>query len=114
MSEATDAILDIKEALQEFGTDIVFQKITAGAYSPTGTTTTKVETNTKALIKKQATKETQRAFLGDYEIAFMLYLNFIPTKADKIKYKNEVYNIVYVATSTLQNADMKYEILGKK
>lgn len=114
MSEATDAILDIKEALQEFGTDIVFQKTTAGSYSPTGTTTTKVEYPTKALVSKESIRRTLTSFVGDYEFSFVLYLNFIPTKGDKIKYKNEIYNIVYVAPSTLQNVDMKYEILGKK
>ena len=123
MSEATDAILDIKEALQEFGTDIIFQKITPGTYSPAGTTTTKVETNTKALIKKQASQRVENAFAylskiegvsSSYEVVFTIYLPFEPTKKDKIVYKGLAYTILYVDSTVLQNETLKYEILARR
>lgn len=116
MNEAQDAVKEIQAALSEYGSDIIYRKIVQGSYNPmTGETTqTITDTNTKAFIQKQATEATQRAYGEDYEVSFIFHLQEPPDKQGKVIYKGETYNIVYIAPSTLQNIDFKYEILGKR
>jgi len=116
MNEAQEAIKEIQLALNEFGSDVIYRKIVQGAYNPTtgATTQTITDTNTKAFINAQASEPTQRAYGTDYEKAFMIYLQQPPDLNCKIVFQTKVYNIVYVAPSTLQNIDFKYEILGKR
>jgi len=114
--EALEAIKEIQLALSQYGSDITFRSVTKGTYDPlTGDTTdTIVDIPTKAFIQSQASEATQRAFNGDYEVSFFTYLSSKPDKDDKIIYQSETYNIVYIAPTTLQNLNIKYEILGKK
>lgn len=116
MNEALDAVKEIQSALSEHGSDITYRKIEQETYNPmTGETTqTITDTNTKAFIKKQATEATQRAYGEDYEVSFIFHLQEPPDKKGKVIFRGETYNIVYIAPSTLQNTDFKYEILGKR
>ena len=77
MSEALEAIEDISEALEEYGSDIVLRTITKGdlsTYDPrnpdSGDTVTDIDK--KALIQNQASKELLTSMpnelLNNYEI----------------------------------------------
>jgi len=116
MSEALQAKSEIAKALVEFGSDIIYKKITKGTYNPlTGDTTdTFTDIPMKAFVKKQATEETERAFTGDYERSIVIVSDFEPSKDDRISFKGIIYVINYIAPSTLQNIDFKYEILIKR
>lgn len=116
MQDALDAIADITEALEEYGTAIKLRTITAGTYNPmtgmTGETIT--DTTLKAIIKSEASESTERAFKSDYELSIMFYSTVEPTKSHKIVVGTAVYNILYVSKSILQGVTFKYEVLCAK
>ena len=112
MNDAQSAILDIKSALDEFGSSIIFRKVTQGVYNPlTGLTDTYSDESLKAFINKNASEATQRAFSNDYERSITFYTESIPTKQDKIVFNNEEYKILYVSPTILQDTILKYEVL---
>lgn len=112
MKDALDAIKTIKEEFAVYGSDITLRTVTQGAYDPmTGVTTTTTDTALKAIIKSEATLQTERAFTGDYESSVMFYSASEPTKTDKILIDGDTYNIVYIAKTILQNVTIKYELL---
>ena len=116
MQEALDAIDDIVEALEEFGTAIKLRTIVSTGYDPmTGSTgETITDTTLKAIIKSEASESTERAFNSDYELSIMFYSTVEPTKSHKIVLGTDVYNILYVSKSILQGVTFKYEVLCAK
>jgi hypothetical protein len=121
MNDAQSAIIDIKDALAEYGSDVTLNTITVGAYNPiTDTTTsTTVSTPMKALIKHSATAKTAESFrlqnpTSSYDYALMLYSTIEPEINDTVTIGSGVFNIVFVDKLILQNTIIKFEVLVKK
>ena len=120
MSEATDAIADLIDALDEFGTSITLNKITkTGAYVPaTGAyATTTVATTKKAFIKQFASEKLVNNPLvkvSGYDVVFKLNHDEAITTDWTIVYNSDAYKILLVDTSILQNEDILYECVCKK
>ena len=113
MSEATEAILDIVEALNEYGTSISLRSVSENSYDPyTGASTTEVDTGLKAFISLEASRVVSQQFAKHtYDLALKTFHTEKITKADKIVYDGEVYNIVYVSSKVLQDTTLLYELL---
>ena len=115
MSEATDAIIDIQEALEEYGSDIVLKSVTEGAYNPvTGETTdTVVTTNLKAIIKDFAGEELINDSIGVKDLKFMIYFASEIKYTDTITFDSKVYKILNIDKTILQNTNLLYIIQGR-
>jgi len=113
MSDATDAIVDVVEALDEYGTDIVLRTVTEDSYNPhTGPTNSNVDKPLKAFIKEFASHQLSQQFSKDtYDLAISTYDTSAITKTHKILYGGQEYNIVYVSSKVLQNETIIYELL---
>ena len=116
MSEATDAIIDIQEALEEYGSDIVLKSVTTeGTYNPaTGETTdTVVTTNLKAIIKDFAGEELINDSIGVKDLKFMIYFASEIKYTDTITFDSKVYKILNIDKTILQNTNLLYIIQGR-
>lgn len=120
MTDAQSAIIDVQEALAEYGSAITFKSITQGVYSPlTGNTETSTDTATKALIKRFASKELSEIVkdniaVNSYELSAMFYHSGTVKLNDKIVLSGVTYNIIYVSPLYLQDIIVKYEVLIKQ
>jgi len=124
MSEATSALKDIKQALEDYGTSITLRFVIQGEYDPlTGQTETSTDIDLKAIIKNNKTEKDNNAlqYKGRIEgvvnsevLELMLYSDVEPTKKDKIVFNNVEYDITKVTKSILQGTVLKYEILARK
>mgnify|MGYP000247643037 CR=1 FL=1 len=119
--KALETIEKLKKAIEKYGSVIKIQTITEGVYDPrnpeAGTTTTEV--TTKALISSEASKKVAEGFKGTtsssaYEMAMKLYNDTTITKDNKISFRGNVYDVLYVSESILQDTTYLYEILVKK
>lgn len=120
MNDAQSAIVDIQDALTEYGTDITLNTITIGAYNPiTDTTTsTTVSTAMKALIKNSATQHTAEVFklqnpTSSYDYSLIFYSTIEPEINDTVTISGKTFKIVFVDKMILQNIIIKYEVLVK-
>lgn len=113
MSEAAEAIGDIVEALNEYGTSITLRTISEDSYDPyTGTATTEVDTDLKAFISLEASRVVSQQFAKNtYDLALKTFHTEKITKSNKIVYNGEVYNITYVSSKVLQDTTLLYELL---
>ena len=120
MSEATEAILDIQEALAEYGSDIVLIEIIEGDYDPISGDVLKVEvlTPTKAFLPSKMTSSllsnSQIVTTSSFDMVFQLYHNGTIDKSWEIEYNNHNYEIVLIDSTVLQNETLIYEIVAKK
>lgn len=116
MTDARSAIIDIQEALAEYGSAITFKSVTQGVYSPlTGNVETTTDTVTKAIIKRFASKElSEIVAVNSYELAAMFYHSGEVKVKDKIVLGGATYNIIHVSPLYLQDIIVKYEVLIKK
>lgn len=120
MTDAQSAIIDIQEALAEYGSVITFKSVTQGVYSPlTGNAETTTDTITKAIIKRYASKELSEVVkdnvaVNSYELSAMFYHSGEVKVNDKIVLNGATYNIIYVSPLYLQDVIIKYEVLIKK
>lgn len=120
MSDAQSAIVDIQEALAEYGSTVTFRSVTQGVYTPlTGNAETNTDTVTKAFIKQFATKELSDSIkdnvaVNSYELAAMFYITGTVKLNDKIIIGGVVYNIIYISPLYFQDIIVKYEVLIKK
>jgi len=119
MQEALDAISEVQEALKEFGSDMVLNKVTLGAYDPTaGSSETITPVNIKAIVNSSPSsmalaKSKDDDVLKDYEFSIMTYTDQGIDKEDKIIFNGDEYDILLVIPSILQNNIIKYEVLIK-
>ncbi len=118
--DAQGAIVDIKRAIKDYGSDIILREITKTGYnSYTGSVETATDINMRALPQDEATESVSRAFVNQgnstsYEMAMKLYSEETITKSHKIVYHGDVYNILYVSSKVLQNETLLYEILIRR
>lgn len=125
MSDATDAINDILEATEEYGSDIAIitqaQDIPFGdpSYDYDNSDNNKgVETVSdtfKAIIKSEASTNLSNqpeSVVGKYNLAITLYTTIPFNRNDnKILYNGERYEITYISKKVLQNLTISYEVL---
>jgi len=120
MSDATEAIVDITEAIEEYGSDIKIGVETETLpYDPyVGHIYTTAWTDTKALIKKTASTDLSSKLtpdqLNSYEKAIKVYSATEITKQHKIQIRSEDYNITVIDVKELQNTILLYELLIAK
>lgn len=116
-ADALDAIKDIKEAVEEYGSDIILVKLTEGGYDPyTGPIETREETPTKAIIKSTTSNESLAKAVDTYELSIMVYSDIDITIDNLINFRGNDYKIVPkgLDSKILQNETLLYELLVKK
>lgn len=122
MNDAQLAIIDIKQALEDYGSDIKIRTITKGSladYDPRNPTSgeTKIDVSTKAIVRTQATKDLAvtmpQDLINNYETSMVLYSDTNITKENKIVFEGLVKEIVYINKKMLQNTTISYELLVK-
>lgn len=115
MSDATDAILDIIEAIDEYGSSITFNKVTVGVYDPvTGdNTNTTVSTAMKALPSSYSESELQHDNIHIKDKRFRLYYNGTIEYTDTIVFKGDTYSIQAIDAKVFQDETIIYTIQGR-
>lgn len=120
MSEATEAISEISEALAEYGSDINLIQVVEGEYDPITGETSKVDliTPMKAFLPNKATSSvisnSQIVTTSSYDIIFQIYHDEEITESWEIEYKDDTYEIVLIDSTVLQNETLLYEVVAKK
>ena len=122
MSDALEAIEDIKEALAEFGSSIVIKKETSEVRDSYGNIITPadyVNINTKALIGNQATDKLLSKLTDDqknsYSLSLRLYTTELINKEDyQIEFRSKDYEIFMIDETILQDETLLYEVLLKR
>jgi hypothetical protein len=122
MSEATETIVDIQEALAEYGSSIIIKKSVnevRDAYGAVTTAATSTTENTKAFIKRYATNnifmKLYQDFINSYDLSIRLYTSQIINKEEyTISYQSQIYNIVDIEKKILQDEIIYYDLLVKK
>ena len=122
MSEATETIVDIQEALAEYGSSIIIKKSVnevRNAYGVVTTAATSTTENTKAFIKRYATNnifmKLYQDFINSYDLSIRLYTSQIINKEEyTISYQSQIYNIVDIEKKILQDEIIYYDLLVKK
>jgi hypothetical protein len=122
MSEATETIVDIQEALAEYGSSIIIKKSVnevRDAYGVVTTAATSTTENTKAFIKRYATNnifmKLYQDFINSYDLSIRLYTSQIINKEEyTISYQSQIYNIVDIEKKILQDEIIYYDLLVKK
>lgn len=115
--DAIDAVNDIIEAINEYGSSITIQTITPEVSDSYGIVTTPeiiVNEVTKALPRQEASANFSEGLLksiGSFELSLTLYTVTTLTKAHKIAYNSNTYNIVYISDKVLQDTRIIYEVL---
>ena len=120
MSDATEAIQDIIEAIEEYGSTIRIATETETGYDPyTGATYSTTYEDTKAVISKHASKSMSEVMEANritsaYDLSIKLYTTTELTKANKIVYDGDTYEITFISDKILQDTRIIYELLIKK
>ena len=119
MSDALDAIVDIKEAMNEYGSTVILQTVTEGGYDfDIGmNTTTTININKKALISTLASRRMNENLLQSnqsYDLAIKLYHDGEIKKTDNILVDTDTYEIVSIVKKVLQDEVLLYELALKK
>ena len=116
MSDATDAILDIQDALEEYGSDITLQIITQGAFnSNTGMKEVViVPFLLKAIISTYSNKEAVDPNIHPKDIKFRFYSTQSIGYTDKILFQGDTYSIERFDKKIFQNENLIYTIQGRK
>lgn len=115
MSDATDAIIDIEEAILEYGSDIVLNVITYGEYNPIAgeglkTTTPHVM---KALPGNYTNKELQDPNVHIKDKKFRFYYTGEITYDDQIEFRGDTYSIERIDSKIFQDELLLYTIQGR-
>jgi Mg/Co/Ni transporter MgtE len=114
MTDAQEAVIDIVEALTEYGSGISINVITEGVYDPTTglKSKTTVSTNTKGLPRNYNSAElSDKIFVTDME--FRLYFSGTIAYKDTITYQSKTYTIMNIYKKVLQNTLIMYTIQGR-
>ena len=112
MSDALDAIEDIKEALEEYGSNIELRQITTGIFNPGEgeTLDTFVDKPLKVLIKKYNSFERQNTEIHNDDLKLMLYFDESITYDDRIILLSSPYKILNIDKKVLQNENLFYTL----
>lgn len=117
MSVALDAITDIQEALDEYGSTITLNIPSNSTYNPaTGEyTATTANEALKAFIKRvdadNITKNANELYVGDIE--FMFYTTTAFTEEATITFNSKEYKILGKTFKFLQDNVLAYEVIGR-
>lgn len=115
--DALNAIVDIKEAIAEYGSTIKIITNEQTDYDPyEGATVSRTEIPTKGIIKRSSTNEALNKSVDNYELSIMFYSSNEITTDNLINYKDNDYEIVPngLAEKILQDTTLIYEALVKR
>jgi len=115
MSDATEAIVDIIEAIDEYGSGITLNIITKGEYDviegESADSITAV--TTKALPKNYTSQELQNTDIHTTDIKFMLYYDGEISYKDNIVFDGKTYNLLNIDKKIFQDETIIYTIQGR-
>ena len=113
--DALDAIVDINEALSEYGNSMTLNVITVGVYNPdTGeTTNTTSSSNLKCLDIPATIKQIDNTNIFSGDIFFKFYYNGVINSSSTITYNSKTYRIVYINPITLQDTLILYTVQAR-
>jgi len=121
MNDADEAIIDIIEAIEEYGSTIQIVTLTKVVpYNPyKGEEYTETIVDTKALISNEATSKVNDNFIANninssYDLSIKIYSDIVITKSNKIIFDGNTYEISYVSSKILQDTTLIYELLIRK
>jgi len=115
MSDATDVINDIQEAIDEYGSDIILNIITIGGYDPIEGEGSDTPTphNLASLIADYTTKELESPNIHVNDIKFRFYYNGEIGYDDQIVFGGKTYSLENIDKQILQNENLIYTIQGR-
>ena len=122
MTDAELAVVDIAEAYEEYGSNIILIKSTNEIRDRRGiliTPATVLNIPKKAMIGTFATDKLLKKLTSDQLKSYSLSVRFQTTEDlndidYKIKFQNSTYNIFLIDKKILQNTILKYEVLLKR
>ncbi len=116
MSDALDAIEDIVEAINDYGSSITLNIITKGVYDyDTGDTAdTNAPVAMEALIKSYKSKELENTDIHVDDIKFIIYLDGPVEYKDNITFNGQVYKLLNIDPKYLQDENLMYTIQGRR
>ena len=112
MSDATDAIFDIKEAILEYGSTITLNIITEGAYNTVTGDTDDIITphSMKSLPKNYTSKELESPDIYVKDMKFMLYFDGEINYSDNLVFNGKTYTFLNIDKKFLQDENLIYTI----
>jgi len=115
MSDATDAIVDIQEAVLEYGSSITLNTIVKGAYDPVEGEATDIVTphSMKSLINDYTTKELENNNIRTTDIKFRFYYAGSIGYDDQIVFDGKTYTLENIDKKILQDENLIYTIQGR-
>jgi len=115
MSDATEAIEDIIEAINEYGSSITLNIITKGEYDPVAGESSDITTPiiTKALPKNYTSRELQNPDIHITDIKFMIYYDSEIAYKDNLVFDGKTYNLLNIDKKILQDETIIYTIQGR-
>lgn len=115
MSDATDAIVDIVEAITEYGSSCTLRIVAKGLYNTTTGETSNVNTDvpTKCLIMNYDNKELESPDIHVDDLKFFIYYDGDVSIKDKIIFSGKTYNFMKVDKKILQDVNLLYTIQGR-
>ena len=115
MSDATDAIFDIKEAILEYGSTITLNIITEGAYNTVTGDTDDIITphSMKSLPKNYTSKELESPDIYVKDIKFLLYFDGEIDYSDNLIFNGQTYKMLNIDKKFLQDENLIYTIQGR-
>jgi len=115
MSDATDAIADIQEAVLEYGSSIILNTIVKGAYDPAEGEGPDIITPhpMKSLINDYTTKELENDNIRITDIKFRFYYAGAIGYDDQIIFDGKTYSLENIDKKILQDENLIYTIQGR-
>jgi len=115
MSDATDAINDIQDALDEYGSSITLNVVTIGGYDPVEGEGLEIITphNIKSLIKDYTTKDLENQAIHVNDIKFRFYYNSEISYDDQIVFGGKTYSLENIDKKIFQDENLIYTIQGR-
>ena len=115
MGDATEAIIDIKEAILEYGSTITLNIVTEGAYNPvTGDTDDTITPRpVKALPRNYTSKELESPDIYVKDIKFLLYFDGEINYSDNLIFNGKTYTLLNIDKKFLQDENLIYTIQGR-
>ena len=115
MFDALDAINDIVEAIEEYGSTVTLNIITAGVYdTATGeTTSTVVSFPTKAIPSNYTSREIDNTNIHATDLRFKIYYSGVIDYTYKIVFDGKTYKLMNIDKKIMQDTNLLYEIQGR-
>ena len=112
MSDATEAIIEIKEAILEYGSTITLNIVTEGAYNPVTGESDDIITphSMKSLPKNYTSKELESPDIYVKDIKFLLYFDGEIDYNDNLIFNGKTYTFLNIDKKFLQDENLIYTI----